>query len=582
MPISEESWAARFVELWASADWSALEGARGMRDLIRALVFSDWAERLLILADIPAEIRLPVADLARLSFLKFDTSLLPRAHPLRGILTAASVRTPEEVLSFLTRNTEKQDLALKLLNLARGLADIDTTPGANGLPPLWQRVVLTLGKNVTITPVLRKDESHLAGEIAALCETTGGFVSLGSDVLEPFKEIPYGAQVAVLAHFDPHGLSSLAPTVRTLKDEGFNVRVVSSYEATGDYARLWKKIVQGIWNDPETAAVVLLDLSVDSRHKERCFEFAVEANKDTKPVIWIDHHRDTLLIARKLAGYSVKVHLTSVLGCNLARRILDREVEMLAMGALSDKDTYAMWAIREWRKADKLARLDRILAGVERSLDIVTPPSKTMRKAMKEHRFDPFATVRDRIVHCDGAFLARIGELSNERTLALSDIREMTDEAAFEAPGFMDEWNAPGKASAFSESAADDASFGEWERRGRVVVFTRKPDTAGRFWYDYLERAMDLCGGDDLGRPVAPYAIACRELEGGKINLLFLTHHKAVHAPDARLFLPRKHQTTWIGHKRAFWLDIDSGEEKRLIPLVVGRITRFMDSVFPL
>jgi len=251
------------------------------------------------------------------------------------------------------------------------------------------------------------------------------------------------------------------------------------------------------------------------------------------------------------------------------------------MGALSDKDTYGMWAIDQWREAGKLPRLDAIIAGVERSLDIVTPPSKALRKAVKTHRLDPFAGVRDRIVRCDTDFLAHIGGILKERPLMLSDICEQPDEAIFEISGLAEEWNSPGKTSAFSESATDSATFGEWERRGRAVVFTRRPDTAGRFWYDYLERAMDLCGLDARGRPVAPYAIACREMEGGKVNLLLLTHHKALHAPDVRLFLPRKHQTTWIGHKRALWLDIDAGEEKRLIPLVVGRIKRFIDSVFP-
>ncbi len=580
--ITDNNWASKSLELWAAANWTRYCDHTHVRDLIRAQVFSEWCERLFVLNNVPAHIGLPLIDIARLSFLEIEPKKLLPYHPLKSVVKGHGARTLDDAAFALANNTEWNKAVPSILRLCRGLAEIETAPSANGLPPLWSRVSLSVGERIEITPILRPDEEHLLTDIAALIETSDCGVALATDILSPLLNLPFGGQVAVFAHFDPHGLTSIAPTARTLRSEGFAYRIVASYESTGDYARLWKKIVQSTYNDPDVSAIVLLDLSIDSRHPERCREFADEANRGNKPVIWIDHHRDTLIAARNLAGSMVRVHLTGVFGTNLSRFITDREVEFLAVGALSDKDAYGMWAIDEWRKAGKLKRLDNILSGFERSLDLITPPGKAVRKAVKEYRFDPFVTVRERIVREDIGFFDKLGTLSNTRTLSLADICDVHDNDAFDIPGFGEEWNSPGRKSAFDAGEESTDAFGKWELRERVVIFTERPNVAGRFWYDYLERAMGLCGTDAYGRLKAPYAVACRELEGGKMNLLFLTHHSSRNVPDVRLFLPQNLQDKWIGHPRAFWLDMEIGAEKRLIPLMVGRINRFMGSVFPL
>jgi len=569
------------LELWAATDWSRFQLRRGMRDYIRASIFGDWCEKLLVLNDVPSTIRLPAIDFARLSFADIDLGALSHQHPLLTI-RSDDAKTPEALAAALAKGSRWEERVPSLIRFARALAGIETALSDSGLPPLWPRIILSLGEEIALSPVAAPDEDHIAGELAALLETTDIDIKLAPSVLAPLDEIGVGGKIVVLSHFDPHGLSGLAPTVRTLRKAGFPVEAVSSYETTGDYARLWRRVVRRYYDDPATAAIVLTDLSIDSRHPERCREFAAEANQGSKPVIWIDHHRDTLMEAKNLAGRMVRLHLTSVLATNLAEKIDAREIEILAMGALGDKDPYSLWAMEEWRKAGKLQNLNDILAGVERSIDLVAPPGRILRKAVKEFDIDPFENVRERIIRSDSKFLARLGKESRKRPLTLVDIAAFPVEAMDELPELFDEWNAPSKGALIVSGAGSGQKRGDWEMRERVVVFNERPETAGRFWYSILERAMDECGSDSLGRLIAPYAVACRKLDRGRMNLLFLTHHNAPHAPDARLFLPQKYQQKWIGHSRAFWLDADEGKEKRLISLVAARINRFMNRAFPL
>ncbi len=563
------------LELWASCDWHKASGPRGERERIRAHAFAEWCEKLLALSGVPEETRLPLVDLARLSFANLDPRLLNDRHPLKEGFKAGA-RTPEEFAEHLAGKKNEPVEHAGLVRFARSLATIELAPLPSGLPPMWQRIQLAYGGKMTLSPVCGPGDEGAAGEISALTSAAKTKVRFEPDLLAALRSAPPG-DVVVVSHFDPHGLISLAPTVRTLSENGFTYKIVSSYETTGDYGRLWKNVIQRLYADDETGAIVMLDLSIDSRHPERSREFAARANAGKKPVIWIDHHRDTLMDANNLAGDMVSLRLSGVLGTNLADKIEENEVAFLAAGALSDKDTYGLWAAAEWRKAGKLGNLQHLLNGIEKSLDLVTPPHKALRKAFKAADTDAYAPMREKIIACDESFIAGLGETSARRPLTLADV-SAPPENVKGVPEAEEAWNSPG---AMGSALSRDSLSGKWEVQGRMVVFTDRPSTAGRFWYDFLEAAMDECGLDAEGRPVCPYAAAFRIIEGGGANLLFTTHHRATHVPDVRLFLPKEHQDSWIGHSRAFWLDVETGSEGKLISAVAKKVAKFMNEVFP-
>lgn len=574
--VNERTWPEYLLELWAACDWHKASGERGERERIRAHLFGEWCERLLVLSGVPEETRLPLVDLARLSFAEIDSRELGERHPLKAGYSAGA-HTPEDFAIHLAdKKTDSQALS-GLVKFARSLAAVEFAPLQNGLPPLWQRVHLSFDGRIRLSPVSGPGDDGAAGEISALVSSTKNRIGFEPDILAGLKNAPPG-DVVILSHFDPHGIISLAPTVRTLVENGFTYKIVSGYETTGDYGRLWKNIIQRLYADDATSAIILLDLSIDSRHPERSREFAARANAGRKPVIWIDHHRDTLMDAKNLAGDLVSLRLTGVLGTNLADRITNEEVPFLAAGALSDKDTYGLWAAEQWQKGGRLTNLGDLLSGIEKSLDLITPPHKSLRKQLKAAEADPFANMRSKIVKCDAEYAANLGRICKKRPLTLSDIAPIPSDELAQIPEVVEAWNSPG---AMGQALALDSLAGKWEVQGRMVVFTVRPSTAGRFWYDFLEAAMDECGMDAEGRPVSPYAVAYRIIDGGGANLLFTTHHRAIHAPDVRLFLPKAFQDKWIGHSRAFWLDVETGSEEKLIAAVAKKITKFMNEVFP-
>jgi hypothetical protein len=547
----------------------------------RAALFADWLERLAVLSGVPISLRLPLVDVARLSFTTIDCTKLPVSHPLRGAFSASSKGMPEEAAEAFAAGTAWEGRLPALVRFARGLASIEMAESENGLPPLWPRVVLRFDGSVSVSPVSGPDGYRVREELAALVETSGLNIPITANVLDPLSHVKAGTEVAVVAHFDPHGLTAMIPTVRTLRESGLASRIVSSYDTTGDYARLWKRIIKELYEKPDIGALVLLDLSIDSRNPDRCFEFAAKANAGEKPILWIDHHRDTLLAASKLAGPKVTLHLTGVLGTHLAQSLPMREIELLTVGAVSDKDPYAMWAAKLWRESGKMKDLFLILNGVESALDSVTPPPRQLRKILRKQSLDLFSSVKDRIMRLDREYLIELGKKAKESPLTLADVSSPPAALIEENPELAEYWNSHSGAWGLYPGAAVEGLEPLFEPMGRIIVFTKRPPGAGRFWYEIMEDAMSSFGKYGNGLLRTPYAVATRILENGKANVLFLTHHEANSAPDIRLFLPQSYQTRWIGHPRAFWLDVRQGSEKRLINLVVKRVNAFMEAVFP-
>ena len=118
-----------------------------------------------------------------------------------------------------------------------------------------------------------------------------------------------------MAHYDVHGLSMLALTLRYLRAQGItDVDCALGFEWTGDIGKLWKRAVpRTIGSDREYGLVVMLDCSVHSRHPERTLKAI--GKLDEFPycrLMIIDHHTDTFDLLPEMRHPQLDIVLADV------------------------------------------------------------------------------------------------------------------------------------------------------------------------------------------------------------------------------------------------------------------------------
>jgi hypothetical protein len=346
--------------------------------------------------------------------------------------------------------------------------------------------------------------------------------------VQAWLESQAGRQVAVITHYDTHGLAMLALTLRYLRGLGIeDIDCIMSFELTGDISKLWKRTVPGaITSESNYAAVILIDCSVHSRKPEHTLKAVsrLDAAPDCR-LILVDHHDDTALQAPQMMRPGLHIALTDVPGCTLgtayAAGETDRALAML--GAMGDKDAGMVSAYSQTCEG-----LGDVVAECHRWMVHYSPTPKHM-KEQGQMPLEPLWKA-----------LAAGG----------APTTELVSSALGELP--------PAKESPLPSHAVC----------GGIVITTERLPGVGRTWYSMLEKLMEQNGRS--------YAIALRILDGRRANMLMLTHWRAIHLPPIRHFVPEQYWPRCLGHYAAVWLDVDKSQALDVIGDTVDELNRFL------
>jgi len=423
----------------------------------------------------------------------------------RATLTAAALARAASRLSGRSASVT----APYYLERAEGItrshihANVILRDGAVALEPKHDADV---GVGAKVAPVLRLESPD-----AAL------FASLG------------GARyVALLGHYDVHGMIMMAVTQSNLEAHGSVVTPFFGYKATGDVHRLWKRLLPKLARDGGFDAIVLVDVPIDARDPERTRANVQAASEAGVRIVIVDHHGDTFIAARGLAGAGACVHLTDAWGCFLGPADADWKMSAATLAALSDRQVDA------------------------------TPTEWTSPESV------PYRTVESLSAHLDG--------IRTDMNLSAQD-----DPLALMYLPLKEGQGALPPADAERPTALNV------ERVGRAVVFREPPQAPGRQWYRVLERAMEAhptTGADGItpaGAVAAPYAIAWRRMD--KLgNILFLTYWLEPFAPPIRLFTRIEEGWRVFGHDAAFWLEVPLDRVEGVVSETAAAISAFFRS----
>ena len=336
-----------------------------------------------------------------------------------------------------------------------------------------------------------------------------------------------GRPVAVIAHYDVHGLSMLALTLRWLKNQGItDVDAILSFELTGDISKLWKRTVpRAIMSERGYSAVVMIDCSVHSRRPERTLK-ALEklADRPDCRLALVDHHDDTAKLAPEMLGGQVDLALTDVLSCGLVAAPGRVERELMVLGALGDK----VAEVAQLYSVDSHRHLHQANSAYHQRMIHFSPTPR----AMKQEGVQPLEPLWQ----------------------ALADGSEIDPYLASEQLGAL--------------PAGEPAKLPQHLACGSILFVTERPAAVGRTWYATLESLMAERG--------LAYAAAVRILDGHRANMLLLTHWQSVHLPPVRYFVPAKFLPRCLGHMAAVWIDVHSSEALELLEAVTDQLNAFL------
>ncbi|MCH7472605.1 hypothetical protein IIA79_06600, partial [bacterium] len=338
-----------------------------------------------------------------------------------------------------------------------------------------------------------------------------------------------GEPVAVIAHYDVHGLVMLALTLRFLRARGVSrVDCALGFEWTGEIGKLWKRAVpKTIASDENYRAVILLDCPVHSRRPERTLK-AINRLDDAPDcrLLIVDHHPDTIMMAPELAHPQVDLVLTDVFSCGLTGKWGGVETNLMAMGTIADKvaEVAAAYPAQDYAGLHgAVEEFDR------RALHFSpTPPE------MKEQGIYPLQPLWE----------------------ALAEGKEISPSLAEETLGPLEPW-PPYPTPAY-------------EVAGSLLIVTETLAMAGRAWYALLERLMELEG--------VPYALALRLLDGKRANFLLLSNWQMTYMPPVKSFIPPAYLPRCLGHPSALWVDLHKEEALEFIGEVAERLNGFADT----
>lgn len=355
------------------------------------------------------------------------------------------------------------------------------------------------------------------------------FVLQSSTAADDWLETQRGRPVALIAHYDVHGLAMLALTLRYLQSLGIeDVDCTLSFELTGDISKLWKRTVpRTITSERNYAAIVMIDCSVHSRTPERTLKALdrLAQTEDTRFFL-VDHHDDTQRLAPSLLRERLHVVLTDILSCALCRGADSRDRDLAVLGALGDK--------------------------VPEVATCFSPETFPDLHAANEafHR---------RLIH----FSPTPKELKDQGIQPLKPLWEALAAGQPVAPATADSLLG-------ALPPVEPPSLPSYGLCGSLLFVTDRLQSVGRTWYAILERLMQHAD--------APYAAALRILDNRRANMLLLTHWSAVHLPPVRYFVPAEYQARCLGHMAAVWIDVSKGEALELLGAVALNLNAFLNT----
>jgi hypothetical protein len=330
--------------------------------------------------------------------------------------------------------------------------------------------------------------------------------------LNPSLGAEHAAQMSgeatCIGHYDVHGLTALAVSLRSLRRLGVDSKGILGFEQTGDIGKLWKRTVpHALKGSEDGSQVVLIDCPVHSRTPEHTLRALRQL--DALPqahLTIIDHHPDTIRLAPMLAHERVRLVLTDVPSCAL---LSDEDLttrDLRVLGAISDK-------------------VPEIAAAYpEADFPLLYAANDAYHSALLHFSPTPREMKSSGVLPCEALWEA----LASGSTVS-------TDLAALVVPpvaGGVKEANHPASLNC-----------------GKVLFVTEKLSLPGRSWYSMLERLMEK---SDLS-----YAVALRVLDNRRANMLLLTHWRHTSVPPIRNFVPKAHLHRTLGHPSAVWIDLD-------------------------
>ena len=334
--------------------------------------------------------------------------------------------------------------------------------------------------------------------------------------------------VALIAHYDVHGLSMLALTQRYLHSHGVtDIDSILSFELTGDISKLWKRTVpRALTHDRGYAAVVMIDCSVHSRKPEYTLKAVSKLDEATDcHLVLIDHHTDTSRLAPELLRDRLSLALTDVPLCGLCDSLEHTDRRLMTLGAIGDK-------------------VPDISLEHDNGDDDLTPACEAFH-----HRLIHFSPTPREMKKAEIMPTAPLWQ-------ALANGEEIS---AGLATRHLGELEIPPK-----------PDLPECLTCGSVTFVTQRLTSVGRTWYNLLERLMKHEG--------VPYAAALRILDESRANMLLLTDWRAVDHPPIRYFVPDEFGPRCLGHLTAVWVDVERHQALSLLSEVAWGINEFCGS----
>jgi hypothetical protein len=370
------------------------------------------------------------------------------------------------------------------------------------------------------------------------------FVMLSENPQQAWLKAQASRPIAVIAHYDVHGITMLSLTERYLRRLGFkHVDSALSFEWTGDISKLWKRAVTKTLTDEKGyCAVVMVDCPVHSRTPDYTLKALqrVDASSDQRLII-VDHHLDTFALAPRLMYPGVHLALTDILSCGLTDTWSGNDLDLMVVGALSDKVPEIYRAF----PPESHPRLHEAVDEYNRRTLVFSPTPI----AMKEANIYPLRPLWDALI----AGEAVEAELAG---------RVLDTEGAGPRPRPI---NTPDSKPGRGQGPAPSSPV--YEVLGNVALVTERLAAMGRAWYALLERSMDEAG--------VPYAIAVRLLNGQNANMLLLTRWQSPDKPPIRMFVPPEYLARCLGHSTAVWADLPRDQALPFLRAVIGRVADY-------
>lgn len=323
----------------------------------------------------------------------------------------------------------------------------------------------------------------------------------------------------VLAHYDGHGVTMAALSLRYLHSLQVPTDCAISFEWTGDLGKLWKRAVTRAVASPEDySTVVMVDCPVHSRKPEHTLKALRKvAEQSERRLLLIDHHSDTVDLAAQLAGLpGVQLVLTDIPSCGLFGKLSSESEALMFTGALSDK----LPGLPEQGEARQSC--EAAAAALHRWCLHFSPTPPEL-KAEGSFPFVPLIK-------------------------ALAEGAPCTEETITRELGAL--------------PAEDEIALPNYSMVGAVSVATSRLNAPGRAWYAILERMMSADG--------TSYAIAARLLNGHRANLLLLTHWEDIHVPPIKSFIPAEYLSHCLGHATAVWIDLEAPHASAFLLRVIN------------